>query len=340
MKRLRRLAAAALLAAVATPASAQPVLIRMATIVPDGSAWHLILKEMGEKWKTASGGRVILRLFPGGVQGDDPIVVSKMRLGTLDAGLLTSVGIGQIDRGVYALQIPMMYASYEELDYVLDHMNARLEQRLADKGFVLLNWADGGRVYFFTKQPVLRPDDLKALKIFTWQGDSDDTEVWQAAGFNPVPLPSTEVTTALQTGLVTAMPAPPQAAVVLQWYQHARNMTDIKWLFLLGGSLIKKSTWDRIPADAQPAIREAAREAGRRLRQEIRGAEARDIEAMRKRGLNVVHVDEKTEALWRTAAESAYGRVRGPVVPAESFDEAKRLRDEFRQRAGSRSSAH
>jgi TRAP-type C4-dicarboxylate transport system substrate-binding protein len=335
MKRLRGLVAAGVLAA--SPASAQTVLIRMATIVPDGSAWHLILKEMGEKWKTASGGRVVLRLFPGGIQGDDPIVVSKMRLGTLDAGLLTSVGIGEIDRAVLALQIPMMYASYEELDYVLERMNTRLEERLAAKGFVLLNWADGGRIHFFTKQPVMKPDDLKALRLFTWQGNSDDTDVWKAAGFNPVPLPSTEVSTALQTGLVTAMPAPPQAAVVLQWYQHARNMTDLKWLFLLGGTLMRKTAWDRIPADAQPAIREAAREAGRRLREEIRGAEPRDIEAMRKRGLNVVHVDENTEVLWRSAAEAAYGRVRGAIVPAEAFDEAKRLRDEYRQRSGSRS---
>lgn len=335
-KPLRVVAAAVLLAGGGAPAAAQNVVVKMATIVPDGSAWHQILKEMGEKWKTASGGRVTLRLYPGSVAGDDPDVVRKMRLKTLNAGLLTSAGLGEIDKTVFALQVPMMYSSTDEVDYVLGKMGPKLEQAMLAKGFVVLHWADGGWVHFFTQKPVATPDDLKGLKLFSWQGDNDSTAVWTQAGFNPVPLPSTEISTALQTGLVNAVPAPPQAAVLLQWYLHAKNMTNLRWLFLLGGTVMTKETWDRIPADVQPAIRQAAQEAGRRLRQEIRNAADRDIQAMQKRGLNVVAVDAKTEALWRAAAEAAYPRIRGPIVPAEAFDEARRLRDEFRTAGGAR----
>ena len=92
-----------------------PIVVRMATLVPDGSSWHLILKETAEKWKQVSGGRVTVRLFPGGVAGDDPDVVRKMRLGTLNAGVLTSVGVAEIDKSVYALGIPLMYDSYDEV---------------------------------------------------------------------------------------------------------------------------------------------------------------------------------------------------------------------------------
>src|SRR6185369_10165159 len=114
----------------------------------EGSSWHTILKEMAEKWRVASGGKVTLRLFPGGVAGDDADVVRKMRLQTLNAGLLTSVGIGEVYRSVYALGIPMMYASDEELDYVLGKMTPRLTAGLEAKGFVVLNWADAGWVRF------------------------------------------------------------------------------------------------------------------------------------------------------------------------------------------------
>jgi TRAP-type C4-dicarboxylate transport system substrate-binding protein len=327
-------ALAALAAAGAPPASAQ-VLVKLATLVPDGSSWHLILKETAEKWKTLSGGRVIVRIYPGGVMGDDPDIVTKMRLGTLSASVLTAVGIAEIDRSVYALGVPMMYASYEEVYYVLEKMRPRLESSIESKGFVVLNWADGGWVHFFTRRPVATPDELKALKLFSWAADSDAVEIWRSAGFQPVPLPATELASALQTGLVTALGAPPQVAVISQYYNHARNMTDLKWQLLLGATVIKKDAWEKMPPDVRPALREAAAEAGVRLQQEVRRTGERDVEAMRKRGLNVVPVDARTRAAWRETAESMYGRIKGKIVPADAFDEALRHRDEFRRRAGS-----
>lgn len=319
------------------PAAAQPILVKMATLVPDGSSWHLILKETAEKWKTLSGGRVVVRLYPGGVAGDDPDVVRKMRLGTLNAGVLTAVGVAEIDKSVYALGVPLMYSSYEEVYYVLEKMKPRLEANLEAKGFVVLNWADGGWVHFFAQKPVATPDDLKTQKLFSWNGDSQSLEIWRSGGFNPVPLPATELATALQTGLVTALGSPPQVAVISQYYTHARNMTDLPWQLLLGATLIHKSTWEKIPADIRPALLEAAREAGKRLRDEIRKSGERDVEAMRKRGLNVVRVDPQARALWQKTAESFYPKVRGAIVPSDAFDEAMRYRDEYRKGAGAHS---
>ena len=209
-------------------------------------------------------------------------------------------------------------------------MGPKLEASLAAKGFVVLNWADAGWVRFFTKTKVVTPDDLKALKLFAWAGDNEAIEIWKGAGFQPVPLPSTEISTALQTGLVTALPTTPQAAVILQWYNHAKNMTDVKWALLLGATVVNKSTWEKIPVELRPQLLAAARDAGARLRDEIRKAGERDVEAMKKRGLVVVPVDAKAEAAWRAAAEKAYPKVRGVIVPAEAFDEARKLLAEYR----------
>src|SRR5262249_37714863 len=114
----------------ACPVQAQGVVVKMATLVPDGSSWHLILKETADQWNKLSDGRVTVRLFAGGVAGDDPDVVRKMRLGTLQAGLLTSVGMAEIDKSVYALGVPLMYRSYEEVYHVLGKMRPRLEAAL------------------------------------------------------------------------------------------------------------------------------------------------------------------------------------------------------------------
>ena len=325
------LAGAAILA-LAAPARAQQV-VKMASLVPAGSSWHTILLEMAEQWKTASGGKVVLRIYPGQTMGDDPVVISKMKLGSLQAALLA--GVGDIDHSIYALQVPMMYGSYEEVDYVLEKLTPRLDAALLAKGYVVLNWTDGGWVHFFSKKPAARPADLKPLKLFAWAGDNDVIETYKAAGFNPVALPSTEVATALQTSLVEAMPAPPQAAVILQWFNYAKNMTDVKWALLLGATVITKDAWEKLPADLRPALMEASRQAGRKLRDETRRNGQSSVEAMQKKGLNLVHVDAAGEAEWRKAAEAAYPRIRGGVIPADVFDEARKHLEEFRKRSGS-----
>jgi TRAP-type transport system periplasmic protein len=321
-------------ACLAEPLTAQgQILVKMATLVPTGSSWELILKETAVKWSKLSGGRVKVNLYAGGVKGDDPEVVRQMRLGTVDAAVLTAVGVAAIDKSVYALGVPMMYDSYEELYYVLDRLRPRLESTLDKKGFVVLNWADGGWVHYFSKSPVVTPDDLRKEKLFQWADDSDTIEIWRSAGFvNVRPLPSTELASSIQSGLVTAFGAPPQVAVITQYYNHAKNMTDLKWNLLLGATVIRKAVWERIPADVRPALVEAAQDAGRRLREDIRASADKDIAEMGKRGLKVVPVPAAARAQWLKLAESTYPGIRGKVVPADVFDEAMKYRDEYRKK--------
>jgi TRAP-type C4-dicarboxylate transport system substrate-binding protein len=328
---VRRAALVVGLLALLAAGRAEAQIIKLATLAPEGSSWHNILKETAAQWKTISGGKVTLRIYAGGTQGDDPDVVRKMKLGVLNAGVLTAVGVAEIDNSVYALGVPLMFDSDEEVYAVLEKMRPRLEASIEKQGFVVLNWADAGWVHFFTQKPVATPDDLKALKLFTWQGDEKAVSAWKAAGFNPVPLPATEIATALQTGLVTALGTPPQVAVISQYYNQAKNMTDLKWQLLLGASVITKKTWEQIPAEIRPALKQAAEDAGKKMRAEVVSSLAKDVEAMKKRGLNVVAVDARNRAAWQKAAEAMYPQVRGPIVPADAFDEALRLRDEYRR---------
>lgn len=331
MRSARVLLTVGVLVGLAAQAAAQKATIKIATLVPQGSAWYTTVQEMVQKWQEVTGGRVTVRLYPGGVAGDDSDVVRKMRLGTLDGGLLTAVGFSDIDRSVFALNIPMAYASYEEYDAVLDQLAPQLEKMYAEKGFVVLAWADAGWLHFFTKEPVRTPEDLKKHKLFVWAGDNPAIELWKASGFNPVPLPATEIATALQTGLVTALPTSPQAAVVMQWFTAAPYMTAVDWAVLSGGLVLSKAAWDKVPVDARPAVAEAARAAALKLRAQTREGAARDLEAMAKRGLTVVAVDAAAREAWLKAAEAAYPGARGPFVPAAAFDEALRLRAAYRQ---------
>jgi TRAP-type C4-dicarboxylate transport system substrate-binding protein len=286
---------------------------------------------MGQKWQQVSGGKVVLKLYAGGVAGDDADVVRKMRLGTLNAGLLATTGLADIDRSVLALQIPMLYSDYDEVDWVAERMTPTLEAQIAEKGFVVLAWVDGGWAHFFTKTPARTPDELKSAKLFTWAGDDRYTELWKGAGFNAIPLPATEISTALQTGLVNALCTTPQVAAVMQWYNHAKNMTDVNWALLLGAVVVEKKSWEKIPADVRPAIIAVTRETGRQLSKQTRADEIESIEAMKKRGLNVVKPTAAELEAWHKLPASVFPLVRGKYMPAEAFDAVIKLSNEYRQ---------
>jgi TRAP-type C4-dicarboxylate transport system substrate-binding protein len=336
---LRWIAACVCCAAVClapSTASAQVVTIKVATLVPTNSSWFLVLKEVASKWNTISGGRVRVILYGGGTKGDDPEVVQAMRLGELHGALLTSVGLAEIEKSVYALSIPMAYDSYDEVYAVLAKVRPRLEAAIEANGFVALNWVDAGWIRFFTTKPVATPDDLRKLKLFQWNGDPKSLEIWKLAGFNPRPASSADLLTGLSTGLFEACGLSPQVAQIGRYYERAKFMTDLNWALLLGATVIKKDTWAKVPAEAKPEMLKAMQEAGAKLQADIRRSGEADVAAMKSAGLTVVPVDVKTRELWRKTAENAYGKIRGDFVPAEAFDEALKARDEYRKQRAAR----
>jgi TRAP-type C4-dicarboxylate transport system substrate-binding protein len=324
-------AIAAALCLAPSTASAQAVTIKMATLVPTNSSWFLVLKEVADKWNKLSNGKVRVILYGGGTKGDDPEVVQAMRLGELQGAVLTSVGMAEIEKAVYAVSIPMAYDSYEEAYAVLEKLRPRLESAMEAKGFVVLNWADAGWIHFFTVKPVATPDDLKKLTLFQWAGDPRSLEIWKTAGFNVRPAAVTDLPTGLSTGLFQACSMSPQVALIGKYFEKAKFMTDVKWALLLGATVIKKDTWDKVPADLKPALLKAMHDAGAKLQADIRQSAEKDIAAMKGAGLTVVPVDAKAKEMWRKTAESAYGKVRGDFVPADAFDAAMKARDEYRK---------
>ena len=324
-----------LLVAAGALAPAQTV-IKMGTLAPDGSPWHQVLQRVGERWRIISGGSVKLVIYPGGVLGDEPDLVKKMRIGQIQAVALSGAGMSDIEPGVMCLQIPMMFSSYEELDYVRDRIAPRLERMIAARGFLVLNWGDAGWVHFFSRQPVARLDDLKRMKLFTWSGDSDAIELYQANGFHAVPLAATDILSGLQTGLIDAVPTTPLYALLNQSFGLARNMCDVKWAPLIGATVVTKAVWEKLPQPQRDQMLKAAQEAGQDLRGGIRKMGDDAVVAMQKRKLNVVHADAATVADWRKQAEGVYPKIRGREVPADLFDEVRRLRDEYRTRGGAK----
>jgi len=329
-----------LLAAGTGPGQAQnAVTIRLGTMAPEGSPWHDVLLRMKQEWRDASGGKVDLKIYSG-VLGDESEMIRKMRIGQLQSVAISGAALPRIDAGVACLEVPLLFDSYAELDYVRDRLAPKLEQRMAAEGFVVLNWSDAGWIHFFTKRPARTPDDLRGLKLLTSAGDPRTEKLYKDFGLRVVPLPYTEVLMALETGLIEAVQGPPLYALLDQWFGLAKNMTDMRWAPLVGATVIRKDVWDRLPQAWKDAMLASAQAAGDDLRTKIRTLGDEAVPEMVKRGLNVVAVDAEAMKQWREEAEAAYARLRGEYAPADLFDEALRLRNEFRARADETASSN
>ena len=315
-----------------------PTRVRLGTLAPKGSSSYKHVLAMGEKWKTAPGGGVALTIYADGTMGGEADMVRRMRIGQLQAGMLTTVGLTEIESAVAGLQhLPMMFRSLEEVDYIGEKLQPMLEKRLLEKGFVVLVWADAGWVRFFSKTLVIHPDDLKKTKLFSWAGNPAQVDIYKSAGFNPVPLETVDILPNLQTGLITAVPTLPFVALATQIDAAAPYMLELNWVPLVGATVISKKTWDLIPPAAREHVLKTAKESGKLIKTDNRRESVEAVEAMKKRGLKVQAITPKLEDEWRQATEAVYPKIRGRIVPEEIFDEVVRLLKEYRaSREGSK----
>jgi TRAP-type C4-dicarboxylate transport system substrate-binding protein len=313
----------------ATAATADAQAIKLATVVPEGSVWDKNLKQMGEEWKQATGGRVTVTVFGGGSQGDEPTVLRKMRLDALQAAAFTAVGLGSIDAAFNVFDIPFFFESYDELNYVTEQLTPVIRQRIEPKGFVLLNWGHGGWTQVFTKKPVQTVDDLKRIKLYTSAGNDRMVQWFKANGFEPRAMAMTDILTGLTTGMIEGLPTPPLAAMLFQWYRQTPYMLDIGLAPIVGANIVTKKTWSAIPDADKPKLLEAATGVEKRLQVDVPKQDADAVAAMTKQGLTVT---KATGAEWRTQIDSLARTMRGEMVPADIFDLAAKARDDFRKR--------
>src|SRR5258706_15738557 len=170
-------------------AIAAEVKVRLGTLAPKGSSYTKHLQVMGEKWRKAPGGGALLTIYPDGTMGSEADMVRRMRLGQLQAAMVTTSGLSEIEPGVAGLQsMPKVYRTLEELDLIAQKMQPMLEKRMEAKGFIVLFWSDTGFVRFFSKQPIVTPDDLRKAKLFVAASRPAEADIYRFVGCHPVPL--------------------------------------------------------------------------------------------------------------------------------------------------------
>ena len=307
--------------------------LRLGTLVPKGSSYYNHLKQMEDTWKRGPGGGVSLTIYPDGRLGGEAEMVRRMRSGQLQVGLLTVVGLSEIEPRVTGLQdIPMMFHTLEEVEYVAEELGQDLAAQLKAKGFIVLSWTHAGWVHFFAKEPIHTIADVRNTKIFSWAGNPDTVKVLQKNGFHPVPLETKDIVPGLQTGMITSVTMPPLAANFSQIDTRAPYMLKINWGALAGGLVITQEAWDKLSPAQQTHMKNAAIEAGKAIQADGRKEAVESIAAMQKRGLTVIEPTPEELEDWRKETQKAYSDIKGLLVDETMFDKVQSLLEDYRQR--------
>lgn len=296
--------------------------LRIGSLVPKNSLYHRQLLELGEVWKKGQDGAPKFGVFTDGSQGGEAEMTRRMRIGQLQGALLSVVGLREIEPSVAALQaMPLLFKTWDEVDYVREKMRPAMEKKFAEKGFVVLAWGDAGWVRFFSKEPAARPDDYKKMKFFAWGAEADQQAIMKSLGYTPVPLEPTDILPAIQTGMINVVPSTPYFALATQIYNTAPHMLEINWAPIVGALVVTQKTWADMSPELQASMRSASDQAGAVIRAQARKEVDEAVDAMKKRGLKVTTPTTAQMQEWNALADSLYPRIRGTMVPAETFDE-------------------
>jgi TRAP-type C4-dicarboxylate transport system substrate-binding protein len=272
---------------------AQEYTIKFATIAPEGTTWMNVMKEYDAAIRKESGGRLGFKIYAGGVQGDEKTVLRKIRVGQLQSGGFTGVGMGEIAPKVRILDSPFLARTEEEIDLLYRDFGKDFEKAFEDGGYVLLGWAEVGFVHVFTSTPIKKSEDLKGIKMWTWEGDPIAETAFRTLGINPIPLSVIDVMTSLQTGLIDAFYTSPYAAIALQWFARVKYMVEVPLADAAGAVLVSKKFYDQLPKDLQEILIRNGRLYISKLTKLSRKENADAIRELKKRGIVTLPATER-----------------------------------------------
>jgi len=274
--------------------------------------------------------RLGFKFYPGGVQGDEKDVLRKIRNGQLHGGGFTGFGLGSIVSEVRVQELPFMFETLDELDYLREQTDPYFFDAFNDKGFEHLGWSDVGFVYVFSKNPLRSPEDMQNARMWIWAGDPLAELFFKAFGISPIPLSAPDVLTSLQTGIIDAVYGSTLACIALQWFTRVDYMSDVPVTHGLGAALVSKKALRKVdPADVEILI-EVSRPLLRQLSEKTRVQNVEAIDELKKEGVEILAIQDAVRTEFFRTGRSAWGDGVDKLYSQELLDRVTALLEEYR----------
>lgn len=305
--------------------------IKMATLAPEGSAWTKAFNAIKADVKKKTGDRVQLKIYAGGVLGDERDMLRKMQIGQIHGAALSGGGLSNLFSQVDLFQIPFLFRTYEEVDFLIEKMDPFFRKGFEENGYVLLGWSEGGFVYLMTNAPMATINDFKKAKVWIWEDSPMAKAIFDEAGISAIPLSVPDVMVGLQTGLVDVVYAPPAGAISLQWFTKVKYILDVPLIYLVGGIVMRKDVFKGLPQGHQEALLEAFRDHVGPLKQVLRKENQEAIKVMERHGVKVIKPAKEDVEEFKGLWDKAVLRLGPRSFSKEALEEASFLLQAYRK---------
>jgi TRAP-type C4-dicarboxylate transport system substrate-binding protein len=306
--------------------------IKLGSLAPEGSPWDKALRRIAADWNAVSDGRLRVRVFAGGIAGDELSMLRKMRIDQLQAAAITGLGLGSIAQDLFAVQLPFLIRTDEEMAYVMEALEPTFNRMLEEKGFTLVAWFLAGWAHLFSKTPVTTPEEARRLKLHGDPVSPEIIEAWQELGFRVVAVPPTEVLAALQSDMLEAFLLTPLTAAAMQWFGLAKHMMDMPLAPMLSGIVVSERLWKRLSPDLREELLSVVDHHLDELSRETAALEEQALEIMLANGLQIHPIPARTRAAWQRVMEDGMDMITGTVVSERILGEVWTLTEEYRER--------
>jgi TRAP-type transport system periplasmic protein len=277
-----------------------------------------------------SGGKLDVKPYPGGTLGPDVQIVSAMQGGTIEMNVMNASLLAGTAKEMTLFDMPWLFADAREADAIADGpIGKKLLAKLEEKGLVgLAYWDLGFRQIHTGKKVIAKADDFKGVKlrVIPTKIYVDLVTSW---GANPVPMPFTETYSALEQGAIDGMTNPLLNIIDGKYDEVTKHLTLTNHMYTPQAVIVGKKFWDKLSAQEQKILRDAAQETAVLQRKFARDEAAKALAELKKRGMTVHELSADEIAKLRTRSQPVfdkYAKEIGEPLVQEVLAELKTLR--------------
>lgn len=306
--------------------------LKIATLAPAGTTWMKEMKKGASEINKKTEGRVKLKFYPGGVMGNEKSVHRKIKIGQLHGGAFTSGGLSHVYPEIQTLSLPMLFDTFEEVDYVRSRVDAQLKHNIEENGFVLLGISEGGFARILSQSRLIDLEAIRKSKVWIPEGDELVQATFSTLGISPVSLPLSDVFTGLQTGLIETVTVNPTAAIAFQWHSSMAYMTETPLTYIIGTLAIQKKAFDKLVSGDQAIVRDEIGQVFKRMDILNRSDNRNASDALRNQGIEFVSPSAAELERWKAlSAKSIQGMIDSGAISKSMLDEVNKHLNDFRK---------